>query len=551
MTIQSSFDTAAFRLSRFRRVPNSQMSKSAAMAVVMALTLASSGAVRAQETSKVSINLGKTVNIVTSTSMGAPANVYDGYTYDKVTTAYLKASGLTTLRFPNSSADQYHWSTNTETPYKGIESGYIAPAATFANAAQLVDQVGTVLVTVDYGSNLDGTGGGEPLEAAAWVAYANGDPGSSRVIGKDSTGHDWGTVAKWAKIRAEAPLATDDGYNFLRISHPAPLNIKLWQIGSHVYNNGYYGGDHVGEPDLHGPTPTALKDFGKLKKNPKLSPSFYGDQILEFAKAMKEIDPSIEIGATFVTPPDGLLWAPDWNATVLKKACAAIDFETIEWLAGGVTQESNWKNLDEPALLSNSRTTLAGIFNGLLYDDKNNCPKGHTPRIAFSPAGVITWPKVDHPVSEALYTADVMGLLVESGSVNVTVPELYGDNMIANDRKKVGPVFTGMQMVHVALHNPGDQMLDATSSAPKLAVHAVKRRDGVFALMLINEDPSTPITAKINVSGGTVGSKGRRFEYGQTQQKAGTGLAPMEIKDVGNDFSVTVPPYTITDILIE
>jgi hypothetical protein len=144
-----------------------------------------------------------------------------------------------------------------------------------------------------------------------------------------------------------------------------------------------------------------------------------------------------------------------------------------------------------------------------------------------------------------------MALLVESGSVNVTTPELYGDNMIANDRKKVGPVFTGMQMVHVALHNPGDQMLDASSSNPKLVVHAVKRRDGVFAMMLINEDPSTPVTAKINVSGGTVGTKGRRFDYGLTQQKAGTGLAPMDIKEVGNDFSVTVPPYTITDILIE
>jgi hypothetical protein len=298
------------------------------MAAIIALTMAGVGHAGAQEISKVSVNLGKPVNIVTSTSIGAPANLYDGYTYDKVTTAYLKASGLTTLRFPNSSADLYHWSTNTVTPYKGIEAGYIAPAATFANAAQLVDQVGTVLVTVDYGSNLDGTGGAEPLEAAAWVAYANGDPASSRVLGKDSTGHDWETVAKWAKMRGEAPLATDDGYNFLRISHPAPLNVKLWQIGSHVYNNGYYGGEHVGEPDLHGPAPTALKDFGKLKKNPKLSPGFYGEQIIEFAKAMKDIDPTIQIGATFVTPPDGLLWAPDWNATVLKKACAAIDFET-------------------------------------------------------------------------------------------------------------------------------------------------------------------------------------------------------------------------------
>jgi hypothetical protein len=70
-------------------------------------------------------------------------------------------------------------------------------------------------------------------------------------------------------------------------------------------------------------------------------------------------------------------------------------------------------------------------------------------------------------------------------------------------------------------------------------------------VMLINEDPSAPITAKINVSGGSVGSKGRRFDYGQTQQKAGAGVTAVEIKEVGSDFNVTVPPYTITDVLVE
>ena len=106
------------------------------------------------------------------------------------------------------------------------------------------------------------------MEAAAWVAYANAETTNSKVIGKDSTGHDWGTAGHWATIRSQAPLASDDGYNFLRIERPAPLNIKLWQIGSQVYSNGYYGGEHVGEADLHGPSPTALKDFGKLKKKP-------------------------------------------------------------------------------------------------------------------------------------------------------------------------------------------------------------------------------------------------------------------------------------------
>jgi hypothetical protein len=549
------------RPSGILRTVRFRLHRSALLSAAMGLGLASSSLAAAQETSKVTVNLGKPVNILTSMSLAAPANLYDGSNYDNQTVPYLKASGLTVLRFPSSSADVYHWSTNTETAYKGIEVGYINPAANIANVAKLTDQTGTAMVVVNYGSNLDGNGGGEPAEAAAWVAYANSDPASSLVIGKDSTGHDWGTAGKWATIRSQAPLATDDGYNFLRIAHPAPLKIKLWQIGSHVYNNGFYGGDHVGEPDLHGPAPTALKDFGKLRKNPKLSAGFYGDQIVEFAKAMKDVDPSIQIGAAFVTPPDGLSWAPDWNATVLKKACSVIDFETLEWLSGGATLPPDWKTMDEDALfrktmdggaqVSSPRSQLDGIFTGLLYDDKNNCPKGKTPRIAFNPAGVVTWPKVERPVAEALYIADVDALLVESGSVNISTPELYSDNMVANDRKKVGPVFIGMQMLHAFLHNPGDALVDTTSSDFKLAVHAVKRRDGVFALMLINEDASTAITAKISVSGGQVGSKGRRFDYGLAQQKAGTGIAPVEIKDVGNEFSVTVPQYTITDILIE
>jgi hypothetical protein len=521
------------------------------VAAAAAVMLAGMTVASAQETSKVTIDLAKPVNILTTTSLGAPANLYDGSLYSFDTQPYLKASGLTTLRFPAStiSADLYHWSTNGLSAYKGIDVPFHAPGANFANVAGLVDQIGTAVVVVNYGSNLQGTGGGEPAEAAAWVAYANADVASSKVIGKDSTGHDWGTAAQWAKIRSEKPTAPDDGFNFLRIGHPAPLNIKLWQIGSQVYNNGYYGGDKTGEPDLHGPAPTAAKDFGKLHKDPKLSPGFYGEQIVEYSKAMKAIDPTIEIGATFVTPPDGMVWAPDWNSTILKKACSDMDFETIEWTQA-LTSAPDYKTLDEGAMFNNSRTQLATIFNRLLEDDKNNCPKGKTPRIAFAPMGVATWPKIERPVSEALFMADVSALLVESGSVNITTPELFGDMMISNDRKKLGPVFYGMQMLHAVAHLPGDQMVDATSSDPKLIIHAVKRRDGIVGLMLINEDPSTPIMAKIHLGGGAVGKQARRLDYGIVQQKAGTGFVTSDVKDVGESFSVTVPAYTITDILI-
>jgi hypothetical protein len=97
----------------------------------------------------------------------------------------------------------------------------------FPAVVPLIDQLGTAIVTVNYGTNLDGSGGGEPAEAAAWVAYANGSPSNTQPIGKDSKGNDWKTVGFWATLRASKPLAVDDGYNHLRIGHPDSLGIML------------------------------------------------------------------------------------------------------------------------------------------------------------------------------------------------------------------------------------------------------------------------------------------------------------------------------------
>ena len=89
-----------------------------------------------------------------------------------------------------------------------------------------MDHFGTGVLTVNYGSNLDGSAGGTPQEAAAWLAYAMGDPASAVAIGKDASGHDWQTVGYWATLRSSQPLPSDDGMNFLRIGHPNPVLIK-------------------------------------------------------------------------------------------------------------------------------------------------------------------------------------------------------------------------------------------------------------------------------------------------------------------------------------
>jgi len=114
-------------------------------------------------------------------------------------------------------------------------------------------------------------------------------------IGKDSTGTDWKTVGYWATLRASGKMPTDDGNNFLRISHPTPVGVKYWEIGNELYGNGYYHGNCGWEADKRVPYPDNMGTncMGR-KDNPVLSPSTYGMGVKQWAAAMKAVDPTIK-----------------------------------------------------------------------------------------------------------------------------------------------------------------------------------------------------------------------------------------------------------------
>ncbi len=84
----------------------------------------------------------------------------------------LRRAGIKLVRFPGGSeSDAYHW----ERGGSVCDSmGYITPGATFDNlmthAARPLDL--DIAITLNYGSNRACNGGGEPSEAAAWVALA-------------------------------------------------------------------------------------------------------------------------------------------------------------------------------------------------------------------------------------------------------------------------------------------------------------------------------------------------------------------------------------------
>jgi hypothetical protein len=528
-------------------------------AFIAMFCVASSISGSGQNRVSVTVDVARTVNVLTDTSLGLPVVSFDANSFNQAEVPYLRAAGITSGRFPGNHgvADLYHWMSRTLTPYHGADAAYFPAESNFPNLALLAGNLGQAVLVVNYGTNQTGSGGGEPVEAAAWVAYANGDPGNTLVLGKDSSGQDWHSVGYWATIRSQAPLAADDGLNILRIQHPQPFGFKLWQVGDEVYNNGYYGGDHAGNPDLHGPAVASPKDISKLKGSPKLSPAAFAENFRQFAQAMKAVDSTIMIGAAFTLPaspdPNNHDWAPDWNKEVLKGACSNLDFVTFDWTMQTLLPP-DWKTLNEASLLSNegyNQTNVIALLVAPMLDDyKRYCPDGHLPRLAFAPAAIATWPKVEHPVVKALWIADFYALLVESGSVNVSWNEMYGDSMLSQDRKNFGTAFYGLQMLHNVAHNPGDLLLDAKSNSPMLAAHAVYRRDGYVGLMLVNKDPKLSANVKVTFKDGTVSGAGRRIDYGQAQFDAGAREAISAFSAPAGEFTVTVAPYTITDILL-
>jgi len=503
-------------------------------------------------TVNVTVDTTKVRNYVAPRSMGMHTSVYDNNLADPQIPEILRAAGITTLRYPGGGySDSYHWSVYKMSKWRATnDAGYLAGNADLGHFLKLVDQIrGTAIITVNYGSNLAGTGGGEPTEAAAWVAYTNGSPTDQKVIGKDSTGYDWKTVGYWASLRAAQPLESDDGQNFLRIGHPAPFHILYWEVGNELFGNGYYEKDKEGyEEDLHGPYDKDPKESVNLRKKNRaaLSPQTYGKNVVEFVKAMKAVDSTIKIGAVLNTPPMDNSWGPDWNPAVMKECGKAIDFVILHWYTGNLLPP-DWKTLDNPSYLSAPQRELPDMMAALLelfrkYSGEN----AQNMQLVVTEMGSRPFANQTNPHVDALFAADAYVSLMEDGAANIDWLELHKPSFL-DDKNKPGPVYFALQMIH-RLAQINDSIVDSRSSQSLLAVHAILRKDGSLGLMLINKDPKNDATVKVKISGAQLAAAGTRFDFGPKNQPNSYLTTGGPATGLGNSFTLTVPAYSITDI---
>ncbi len=375
----------------------------------------------------VSINAGNVVAKLPDTGIGMHTSVYANQFGNAVVPGRIAESGVELLRYPGGSySDIYHWSNHT------ADGGYAASQAHFGRFVQILDQSNTeAMVTINYGSSFQNTMGGQPQEAAAWVAYANGDANlfgtaNDVTIGIDEEGNDWKTAGYWARLRTlTADQNTDNQYDFLAVDRDAPLGIKYWEIGNEINGNGYYSdvnSDFNWEQDRHAPA-------GQVEgNNSLLSPTAYGNNFNQFAAAMKAVDPTIKVGAV-LTGYQGVGDIADqsrnWDRNVLLTAGASMDFAVQHWYVN---------NGNSTSAVLNATDDLPGWFDVTRNRINALVGPGEADRIELHMTEFGYFGSVDNPAIDGVFAANTYATALADGIQSVHWLELSKNSFLGDSR---------------------------------------------------------------------------------------------------------------------
>lgn len=446
----------------------------------------------AQRTATVSVDLNHPLATVSGAAYGVGMSVYDNDFTPADLPEKMKAAGVTALRFPGGSyADIYHWQTHKATANHDI---YLNANDTFDNfmTKDVLRGGAQAIITVNYGSNAEGTGGADPAEAAAWVKYAN-------------------IEKKW--------------------------EVKYWEIGNEVGGNGYFGVNGW-ELDLHYPDGDKNKRVGQ----PALSQDAYGKNALEFIRAMKAVDPTIKIGVGVEFPDK---YQPPHNGPLLKRVGSKVDFVIVHWYPQGSTSDLTVTDqiLPQTAELRDQLAQYGGpeARNLPIAVTETNGGGPGTARAIFATDTYLTWFEAGafNVVWQEMHN---QGFLSDERQVN-EVP-----------LNTPSEPYYGLQLAALAAR-PGDMLVAAKTSAQMLVAHGVKRRDGGVAVVLINKHPNQPYTVTVIIPGIAPKSSAVRYDFGRANFSfnspwPSSGIQKSTIEPTSEGFQVTVPAFSETAIVI-
>jgi alpha-L-arabinofuranosidase len=510
----------------------------------------------------ISVNAAQVVRAVDTQLLGANVAWYDSALNTSQTQQMVQAAGLTMFRFPGgSSSDDFHFN---QTPTYGGEG-------TDASMAQFVSSVsGVGMATVDYGS-------GSPQEAAAFLAYLNGSVSDTTAIGvgqewNDATSAwqqvDWKSAGYWASLRASAPLAQDDGLNFLRLDHTAPFDVHYWEIGNEEY--GSWETDH--HPLQH--DPATYIAFAK-----------------QFASYAAKIDPTVSIGLDVGSPGD----FNNWTANILEQSAS-------QGLTVGFLSDHNYVQApgseSDPYLLLDTVTdntsdpddpgnpydwsVRAADYENLLTEYLGAAGKD-VELLATEFNSVYSNPgKQSTSLVNGLFVADSLGSLLETPYDGALVWDLRnsystsGNNASSlygwrqgGDYGLLGspggtapssgayvpyPTYFAEELASKIIE-AGGSVVQTSSSDPNLTAYTVLEANGHLELLVINKSAAGALTGQFQIANFSPDSQAQVWQYGEAQDTAQSqtsdGHAALAETSVnltlsGSSFTEQFPAYSMT-----
>jgi len=377
--------------------------------------------------------------------------------------------GATVIRMPGGSwSNHYDWRACELGEEDGCFWTWAARPTDFVDFLQATGAQG--MWTVSFN--------GTAQEAAAAVAFFNGQLGDATPIGVDRRGRDWGVIGDWAQLRAAG-------------GNPEPQRIELWEVGNEIFG---------AEPDASG----NCADFGwenvwTCDGAEYVRGDDSHDGLVDFLAAMRAVDPAIEIGAVGVHDPSS--WT-DFGHDVLDSP-EPFDFYVVHDYGFDHSPSG------EEAVASPARKW--GEFLDPLDDALEARQMADLP-VAITEYNLVSFEDADTDqmmtrAANALFLADTIGQMAERGVAmanqwNVVNGRAWNGTdygMIDADTGVLAPQYYGLQMWTSMTGRllPVEHGFDPIEQA---SAYAAVDDGGVVRVMIINKSDD-PLDVELDVAG--------------------------------------------------
>ncbi len=427
------------------------------------------------------------------------------------TTAAVKSLGVKLVRWPGGSdSDEYHWQTHT-----ACNGAYVDPNTSFDNFIADVVKPGAydLAVTLDYGSNAACSAGGDPTEAAAWVAHAKslGLTGLHWTVGNEEYGsweYDLHAVPHDPTTYAAAVAGSNGYYALVKAQDPtAQVGVVVggtpyssWD--TNVLANATY--DYV-ELHYYAQNPGNENDTNLLTQGPS---------------GLTALIKSVQAELAAVGKPNTPIYLGEYNSVSSNPGKQSVSIVNGlyagmaigEVLNDGLPMATWWQGIGAGCSTGgNNSTSLYGWQTIGTYDQlADNFPN------PYSCAGAPTIP---------------LGTPLPSGQAMILASQFA-----------------------VA----GNQMLPVTvpSTLPNVRAYAATQGKG-YALMLFNLDSANSVTLSLQMAGSSASgftvttTTYGKAQYDQSQNNVWTGPVSASLGAMGTTPTLTLPPWSMVVVQMQ